>query len=584
MRRINSAFVQESAESHITPSEAPRISVFPQDQANWRIDWFGDIAFPDRTVRRKQPSVFIHLSRVIDERFESDPSVLLSPQCTGPAKLQKRVWVSVGTLALIRIGDIWRNGRMVCRPDYVLETFAGVQVDKGSTSMVKAGLNLNEGGFLLPMNEHPWHMQCTKSYCLTVQLPQDRRMIIPCLELVRFYFGSSSNLLSKLFLPPLIRESLFSSASLDPKTRKLRIDLAEKMSGASAADIGRISMDPVAARAARIVGASCLRASTTDSIIYPQALFPFEGKTDLIVSGKWLSHGETPNSTFLVYSLRSCSHPFPFRALQYTTKGTAPRAKSQPFQTSPATASPKLTRQAASDAADQALFEKDSSSNLARKTQNIRESPRFPDLEKKCIWRNKVLTPDGNIGSAIGTASSPIDSTAVGDESGSNRRVRPVDLEIVTKAEAWKQNAAPDFLQETIEGLRHLRGITVELLTESQEDGWTVPISALADEDGEIRPKLMTLGSNNEQRMRRAAVFAFKCATEHVCAVVIESEPLHTKIYTTTGQSEFEMWTTLKCAALDFVKGAHNEALDSPLSDLIRWIFEIDVAPELRSS
>ena len=73
-------------------------------------------------------------------------------------------------------------------------------------------------------------------------------MIIPCVELARFYFGSSSSLLSRLFLPPLSRDSLFSSASLDPYSRRLQIDLAEKMSGASAADIGRISTDPIAAR------------------------------------------------------------------------------------------------------------------------------------------------------------------------------------------------------------------------------------------------------------------------------------------------------------------------------------------------
>lgn len=399
-------------------------------------------------------------------------------------------------------------------------------------------------------------------------------MIIPCLELARFYFGSSSSLLSKLFLPPLIRESLFTSASLNPKTHKLRIDLAEKISSASAADIGRISMDPVAARAARVVGASCLRASTTDTIIYPQALFPFEGQTDLIASGKWLSHGDTPHSTFLVYNLRSCSHPFPFRSLQYTIRGAIPRAKTQPGQPAPTNTRPVVARQAAPDAVNQALVEADPSGNLTRKSQRLQDSPRFPDLERKVIWRSKVLNPDEPAVMAIGSAASPIDSTAVGDESGSNRRVRPVDLEIVTKAESWKQNTAPEFLQEAIEGLLQLKDITVELLTESLEDGWTVPISVLADEDGEIHPKLMISASEGEARMRRATVFAFKCATEHVCAVVIEADPVHTKIYTTTGLDSEEIWTTLKCAALDFVNDAHNETLDMSLADLIEWVFE----------
>ncbi len=330
MRKFNKTFPQESVENEETHNEAPCISVFPRDQSDWRIDWFGEIAFPDRSIRRKQPSVLVHLSKVTDDRFATDPLVLLSPLCTGPAKLQKRVWISVGTVVLIRIGDIWRNGQLVHRPDYELEQFSKVQINKTSTAIVKAGLNLNESGFLLPMGEHPWHMQCTQSYCLMVQLPQGCRMIIPCMELVRFYFGSSSTLLTKLFLPPLIRESLFTSAFIDPGSRMLRIDLADKIPGTSAADIGRCSMDLIAAHAAKVVGNSCLRASIVGDPIYPLAFFPFEGMTSLIASGRWLSYGGVPKSTFLVYNLRSCSHPFPFRSLQYTTRGIQPRTKPAP--------------------------------------------------------------------------------------------------------------------------------------------------------------------------------------------------------------------------------------------------------------
>jgi hypothetical protein len=144
----------------------------------------------------------------------------------------------------------------------------------------------------------------------------------------------------------------------------------------------------------------------------------------------------------------------------------------------------------------------------------------------------------------------------------------------MTKDEEYKQVTAPDFLKKTVAELSHLKGITVELLTASQDDGWTVPISVLANEDGEINPKLMISGVDDELRMRRAAVFAFKCATEHICAVVIESESLHTKIYATTGLDTTEIWTTLKCAALDFANDAHNESLEMPITELIEWVFD----------
>lgn len=263
-----------------------RISALPKGQTAWRIDWFGDIAYPDRSVRRKQPSVFLHLSRVTTDRFHEDPAVLLSPDSTSPAKFQRRVWVSVGALPMLRVGDIWRNGELEVRPDYQLESVPDLAISNATATLIKAGLNLDDQGFLLPLAEHPWHLQCTQSYCVAVELPENRRLIIPCMELIRFYFGSSSNLISKLFLPPLERESLYTNTTFDRRTARLKLELAEKVSGASAADIGRLHMDPIAWRAAAQIGASALKASVMGQSIYPQAFFPFEGKTTLIAAGK----------------------------------------------------------------------------------------------------------------------------------------------------------------------------------------------------------------------------------------------------------------------------------------------------------
>ncbi|WP_143086015.1 hypothetical protein [Formivibrio citricus] len=97
------------------------------------------MAFPDRSIRRKQPSLLLHLSRLTDDSFLDTPEILLSPQSTYPAKFQRKVWVSVGTLPMLRIGDIWRNGVLVDSPDCPLEEFS----------------NLNDQGFLLPMMACP---------------------------------------------------------------------------------------------------------------------------------------------------------------------------------------------------------------------------------------------------------------------------------------------------------------------------------------------------------------------------------------------------------------------------------------------
>ncbi|MDB5761843.1 MAG: hypothetical protein JWQ21_838 [Herminiimonas sp.] len=201
----------------MTEENALTIAALPSDGHGWRIDWFGEIAFPNRMIRRKQPSVLLHLSRVIDDRYREDPSVLLNPESTFVTK-QRKIWVSIGALPLLRIGDIWRNGQLETAPDYELEGFPDVAINPQTVSLIKAGLSLEGSGFLLPRGEHPWHMQNTQSYCLMVALPSERRLIVPCLELIRFYFGSSSNLLTKLFLPPLSREVLYSTKPISEKS------------------------------------------------------------------------------------------------------------------------------------------------------------------------------------------------------------------------------------------------------------------------------------------------------------------------------------------------------------------------------
>src|SRR5450830_868328 len=398
------------------------IAALPADGHAWRIDWFGEIACPNRMIRRKQPSVLLHLSRVIDERYHEDHSVLLNPESTFVAK-QRKVWVSAGTLPLLHIGDIWRDGLLETTPDYEFESFPDLDIGPETVGLIKAGLNLEENGFLLPRGEHPWHMQATQSYCLMVDLPGERRLIIPCIELIRFYFGSSSNLLTKLFLPPLKRDALYSKAHHSKINGQLSMALADGISGASAADIGRMHLDSTAWRSAVNVGTSLLKASVSNQEIHPQAHFPFEGETTLAASGKWLSFSGQSRATFLVYSLRSCSHPFPFRSLRYnaTARRTAPTKATAPNET-PAPRIIKSRR----EPSDPPLVEEDASEKYTRQARPVWEAQRFTDLTRKTIWKNRVLSMSF-VGAVI-VAKEARDTNAAVGEGGSNRRVRSVDL------------------------------------------------------------------------------------------------------------------------------------------------------------
>jgi hypothetical protein len=443
-----------------------------------------------------------------------------------------------------------------------------VQIDRDHTSLIKAGLNIDEKGYLLPIAEHPWHMQCTQSYCVMVNLPEEKRLIIPCMELIRFYFGSSSSLLSKLFRPELNRQMLYSNSHFNQFSGKLNLDLATDISGASAADIGRLRLDHQAWLAALQIGTSCLAASTTVQQAYPKTFFPFEGQTTLIASGKWLSFGDKPKSTFVVYNLRSCSHPFPFKTLRYETHSSRPKL---PTRSSTQTNVPPTDGiykpRGAADARDQGLVEQDASDNLAPKTKKVRFESKFPDLKKKTIWKSQALMGENFSPPGSNPKIPPVQHASVG-EPGSSRRVRPIELVVLQDGE---RKPIPEFLRATITDVSSLTGFHIELLSASEDDGWTVPVTLLSDEDGEIDTRLFLESADGVQQFRRACVLAFKKDAEHLCAVVIEADVPHIKLYPTTGQDLEEIWQTLRCATSDFL--AMPKVVLESLADEIEWAF-----------
>lgn len=527
-----------------------RIAAFPNDANYWRIDWFGEVDYPDRSSRATQPSVLVYLSRVTDLSFIDNPSVLLSPHSTTLAKIQTRRWVSVGTLVLLKVGDIWHKKSLFQSPDYELETFSRVSTSSSHIDFIKSGLNLNEEGFLIPVSEHPWHLNATHSYCVMLKLENGKRLIVPCLELIRFYFGSSSSLLTKLFLPPLQKDSLFQDGKFDERTRHLSIKLGDGIAGNSAATIGRIFLDKLAWRAAAIVGSSILKASHESHPIHPMGVFPFDGSTELQASGKWLSFGNTNDATFLVYKLISCGHQFPFRSINYEMSG----GHKKPFfdQTQSDGTGQTSFQSSAPDAANQAIKEQDGSTKLESKTRNFTGNVAFPDLIRKPIWKSKTLTFQQWLDKKRYVGGKSLDSTSIGTPSG-NRRVRPIDLAMQVKRKNKNEMLPPEFIREFLEELLAVTGIDITLLTEGEDDGWSIPVPLITNDDGEVEPKLFLMDPIESNRLRRICVLSLKDEKDHHLMGILEGNPNFSKLYPTIKSDDTNLLAVLKLTTEDYV-------------------------------
>ncbi|MCX4040948.1 hypothetical protein OR606_12160, partial [Aeromonas hydrophila] len=292
-----------------TPFTIEKLSA---QEGAWRVDWFGDVAYPDLNRRQSQPSIAVQLSR--------HPR----PHPMGETD-KKEIWLPIGLLPFLKVGDIWQHGQATGENTApTKEAFLKLNISAETTSVYKAGgkPNSEKYGTLrsliywLPIHSHPWHSAHTHSNCIVITDQSQLQIIIPCMELIRFYFGSSSSLLSVLFKPTLTRTEL-AKQYIKRSDESVFLRLADGISGASAADIARILYSPAAWSAASLIGKSALSCSSLGLPIYPKCQFPFDGTTDLHVSGQWLRHDGSQVGTFIVYEILSCSHEFPFKSIRY---------------------------------------------------------------------------------------------------------------------------------------------------------------------------------------------------------------------------------------------------------------------------
>lgn len=489
-----------------------RINAFPKREGRWRVDWFGPIAFPDRMVRRRHPSVLVSLSK---DKCPEGSSRLSLLSLRETVRQQTRCWVSVGTTMLLRIGDVWREQSLESRAADEELHCENLEISQDTCELVKAGSSFEDGSFMLPLHEHAGHRENTHSYCVRVTLPDGKLLVVPCMELIRFYFGSSSELLNRLFHPQLDRGHLYTGTPAIDRHNRMTLQLADRIPRASAEDVARIAGSRLAWRAAKMIGASCVRAAQARQEVYPQTLFPFEGTTTLRAAGKWLSRGNDPKGTFLVYQLLSCSHPFPFKSLRFhVTGGKKAHTTGMVPDTPPQEAPP--TARKAKEPAQVSLEEHDPSSQLAPATMPVRGNRRFTDLENKYVFADRTIA--GQKPRASASSGEPINEHAIG-EPGSTKRIR--ETQIVDDDSEIPD--PPAFLEHAVKALSTLNDASVRVLTASRDDGWTVPMPLISDEDGVLNEHLLMPEDNH--RLKRVAAFAVSSKEASTLLMVHEANP-----------------------------------------------------------
>lgn len=498
----------------------PNLPNLTPDDRIWRVDWFGDCGYPGSVRRYSQPSVKVVLSALRCD--PSDQLALLTPEATNHQRSHE-TWVPVSALPIVAIGDLWQSGERITSPDYQKESFNKLQITPETAIFVKAGLALDDR-FLIPLNHHPWHRLHTQSYCVSISLPGQRRILVPCMEIIRFYFGSSSNLLQRLFTNPLTQSTLWTTKRFDPVTHHLHLVLANRLSGVSASDIGRIAESPLAWRSAAGIHASCQKASVQRHPVYPYTGFPFEGQTDLMASGIWLPFGDIENATFLVYRLISCSHPFPFKSLSYEAPDRKALYDRKRDQGSKASSFAKGQKSRESQ-----IVDKDPDAKKNGKSPRVQIDHRFPDLVSKPVWREKLeAIPKADV--FLMKKDGSLEQVAFGEGCGQSDATG-TDVRLGTDVDAADDSVAlPRFVKRGLKMIAELP----EFVEEKPElklvclPGKTKPVFSLPvviDEDGEIDQKLLFRSTSGVTRSPRVSIVEVMCNTNFVGHYLILESP-----------------------------------------------------------
>jgi hypothetical protein len=267
----------------------------PMDGEVWRCEWFGEV--------RTNPAVPLELEiSVAFRRLESDWSVLIDAEI-------RSVWIGMGSFCSIRLGSLWRDGRLLSVGTWTTEEFfvdfatprrlpvSNAAFGSSAQSSVKTF-----GSLRIPDTEHdqPVILANTLGAGRATTRP---KVAIPLHEIARTWYLRDSEITLRILSQPFpyALDLLYDARSSTITSSKLRLAIRPGISAGSVPIIGMLASNAKVILATRSLIDRIVAAKLSQGRACLDVMPPSIGRTRIIATGEWKEVLRI--RTFFVYSL-----------------------------------------------------------------------------------------------------------------------------------------------------------------------------------------------------------------------------------------------------------------------------------------
>jgi hypothetical protein len=379
------------------------------DDRFWKLHWFGKLDF---NLKNLEPLIETTLVPLTNPRINPDdnPPELLQNE-SYDFRQSRTVYVGVGQLPLFGIGTFFKHGRPVSRPIFTRQEFRNLYIGDRTWRNIKASGSRNVGtdsvtgkelwNYYINFGEYQLYGMNLEAKCLLVNVPPGdpdgvSKLIIPCVELVRFHYANSSEMFREIFnggangTPNRIFNA---SRTIKPDNTGNNgyVQLSKFVRDKDAPLVARMAFNPYALAEANHIYKSMLNSYANKDIRQhiPEARFPFtETRVSLVVHGKVVKSGN--ERYFLVFWIERCSGSFPFQTFEYERDNSGIKVDvdpRRPYVSWPQP--PKVEYITVKDKIEEEVVRSDvEPSPLKKLVEQLLVKKRFTDLEQK-NWRKR---------------------------------------------------------------------------------------------------------------------------------------------------------------------------------------------------